>query len=120
MINDTQDPFDTLLSQYQRYSAVSIYGKAKANIALVQELRARADIPKDSEDMAYLDSIQQRAMELLNGSNADTHPLDKLENSENLIVTPDIREKYETMCMDLGNLVIKLRPYMAESLGAFV
>lgn len=70
--------------------------------------------------MIYLDEIQKNALDLLNGGCDTVCPLDKLGNSKHSDVTDEMREKYNILCADLGNLTIKFRPSIGHAFGALL
>ncbi len=59
------DPFETMLQDFHRIAAHAAQHKARAAIALVHEMRSRADIIKDAYDLAHLDDIDRQASEIL-------------------------------------------------------
>lgn len=119
-MNNTIDPFEKLFLAFQQITAAELHSKARAAITLVQELRERSDIPKDDEDMIYLDEIQKRALALLNNECDTLCPLDKLGDHKHSVVTDEMRAKYDILCADLGNLTVKFRPSIGHAFGALL
>lgn len=119
-MNHPSDPFNKMLQDFQHIAAHAAQNKARAAIALVQEVRSRADIVKDADDMAHLDDIQRQAGEILAakcGKVSSPEPPDQ----QDICSFDDImRDKYETMCADLTDLFLKLREPLFEGLDAVI
>jgi hypothetical protein len=113
------DPFDTMLKDFQRIAHAAQH-KARAAIALVQEVRSRADILKDADDLAHLDDIQRQATEILAAKCDKVTSLEPLDHHDSCSFDNLTRDKYETMCADLTDLFLKLREPLFEGLDAVV
>ena len=114
------DPFDAMLQDFQNITAHAAQSKARSAIALVQEVRSRADIIKDAEDLAHLDDIQRQANEIL-ASNCGKVTIPETPDQMDSCSFDDImRDKYETMCADLTDLFLKLREPLFEGLDAVI
>jgi hypothetical protein len=114
------DPFNTLLHDFQRIAAHAAQNKARAAIALVQEVRSRADISKDADDLAHLDDIQHQASEILAVKCGKVTSLEPPDQHDTCSFDGIMRDKYETMCADLTDLFLKLREPLFEGLDAVV
>lgn len=114
------DPFDRMLQDFQRIAAHAAQHKARAAIALVQEVRSRGDILKDADDLAHLDGIQRQATEILAAKCDKVTSLEPLDHHDSCSFDDLMRDKYETMCADLTDLFLKLREPLFEGLDAVV
>ena len=114
------DPFDKLLQDFQHIAAHAARHKARAAIALVQEVRSRTDIVIDADDLAHLDDIQRQASEILSSKCGKVTSLEPLDLHDSCSFDGLMRDKYETMCADLTDLFLKLREPLFEGLDAVV
>ena len=114
------DPFDKLLQNFQQIAAHAAQNKARAAIALVQEVHSRADIIKDAEDLAHLADIQRQASEILASKCGKVTSLELPDPNDSCSFDDIMRDKYETMCADLTDLFLKLREPLFEGLDAVV
>lgn len=119
-MNNMNDPFENLFLAFRQITVDERHGLAKAAILLVQDLRSRSDIPKDDEDMIYLEEIQKRAVEILNADCDKLCPLDGLGTSKQHGITEDMRDKYDVLCADIGNLTVKFNPSIGHAFGALL
>jgi hypothetical protein len=114
------DPFARMLKDFQNIAAHAAQHKARAAIALVQEVRSRADIIKDADDLAHLDDIQHQASEILASKCGKVTSLEPLDHYDSCSFDDRMRDHYETMCADLTDLFLKLREPLFEGLDAVV
>ncbi len=114
------DPFDKMLQDFQNIAAHAAQNKARSAIALVQEVRSRADIIKDAEDLAHLDDIQRQASEILAANCVKVTSPEPPDQQDSCSFDDIMRDKYETMCADLTDLFLKLREPLFEGLDAVV
>ena len=116
----TVDPFHKMLQEFQQVAVHAAQHKARAAIVLVQEVRSRADIIKDAEDLAHLDDIQRQASEILASKCGKVTSLEPLDHHDSCFFDNQMRDQYETMCADLTDLFLKLREPLFEGLDAVV
>jgi hypothetical protein len=119
-MNYASDPFHKMLHDFEQIAAHAAQNKARAAIALVQEVRSRADIAKDAEDMAHLDDIQSQASEILAAKCGKVSSPETPDQQDTCCFDNSLRDKYETMCADLTDLYLKLREPLFEGLYAVV
>jgi hypothetical protein len=114
------DPFEAMVQDFQRIAAHAALHKAQAAISLVKEVRSRADIIKDADDLAHLDDIQRQASEILASKCGKVTSLELLDHRDSCSFDDRMRDKYETMCADLTDLFLKLREPLFEGLDAVI
>jgi hypothetical protein len=109
-----------MLQDFQRIAAHAAQHRARAAIALVQEVRSRADIITDADDLAHLDDIQHQASEILASKCGKVTSLGPLDHHDSCSFDDRMRDQYETMCADLTDLFLKLREPLFEGLDAVI
>ena len=114
------DPFDRLLQTFQQIAAHAAQNKARAAIALVEEVHSRTDIVKDADAMAHLENIQRQASVILASKCGKVTSLEVPDVYDPCFFDDLMRDRYETMCADLTDLFLKLRKPLFEGLDAVV